>query len=66
MKPLKILVIAHPQLLPPDSLDGYTAQQIDEFRTEYDVIHTLRGLGHDVRALGVLDSLSELRAAITE
>lgn len=66
MKSLRILVLVHPTLMPPDSAEGYTAQQIDEWRTEYDVITTLRTVGHEVRCLGVLDSLTELRAAITD
>lgn len=66
MKNLRILVLVHPSLVPPDSTDGYTDQQIDDWRTEYDVITTLRAVGHEVRCLGVLDSLTELRAAITD
>ena len=66
MKPLRILVVVHESLVPPDSLEGYTEAQIDEWRTEYDVVRTLRQLGHEVRCLGVLDSLTELRSAITD
>jgi D-alanine-D-alanine ligase len=66
MKPLRTLVVVHTSLVPPDSLDGYSEKQIDEWRTEYDVITTLRAAGHEVRALGVLDSLTELRAAVLE
>jgi D-alanine-D-alanine ligase len=66
MKSLRILVLVHPSLMPPESVEGYTEQQIDDWRTEYDVITTLRAVGHEVRCLGVLDSLTELRAAITE
>lgn len=66
MKSLRVLVLVHPSLVPPESTEGYTEQQIDDWRTEYDVITTLRAVGHEVRCLGVLDSLTELRAAITE
>jgi D-alanine-D-alanine ligase len=66
MKCLKILVVVHESLVPPESDDGFTDQQIDEWRTEYDVIRTLRLLGHEVKVLGVLDSLTGLRVAITE
>ena len=66
MKSLRILVVVHQSLVPPTSLEGYTAQQIDEWRTEYDVIRNLRSLGHEVQCLGVMDSLTELRAAITD
>jgi len=66
MKARKVLVILHASLLPPASLEGYDAKQIHEWRAEYDVITTLRAAGHDVRALGVLDSLIELRQLVTE
>jgi D-alanine-D-alanine ligase len=66
MKCLKILVVVHESLVPPESDDGFTDQQIDEWRTEYDVIRTLRLLGHEVKVLGVLDSLTGLRVAITD
>jgi D-alanine-D-alanine ligase len=66
MKKLRLLVVLHASLIPPDTLDGYDEKQIDEWRTEYDVISTLKRMGHDVRTLGVLDSLTELRSAITE
>jgi D-alanine-D-alanine ligase len=64
MKTLRVLVVCHSSLVPPDTLDGYTDKQIDEWRTEYDVVSTLRTVGHEVRTLGVLDSLTELRAAV--
>ena len=66
MKKLRMLVVVHASLVPPESLDGFTDKQIDEWRTEYDVISTLRAMGHEVRVLGVLDSLTELRIAISE
>ncbi len=66
MKKLRTLVVVHSSLVPPDSLEGYTEKQIDEWRTEYDVVSSLRGTGHDVHTLGVLDSLTELRSALLE
>ncbi|MEZ5487006.1 MAG: hypothetical protein R3E75_05120 [Steroidobacteraceae bacterium] len=61
-----MLVVVHASLVPPDSLEGFSDKQIDEWRTEYDVISTLRGMGHEVRCLGVLDSLSDLRTSIAD
>jgi D-alanine-D-alanine ligase len=66
MKKLRTLVVVHASLVPPESLEGFTDKQIDEWRTEYDVTSTLRAMGHEVRVLGVLDSLTELRIAISE
>ena len=66
MKRSRVLVVLHPSLMPPDSLEGQEPKAIEEWRTEFDVIHTLRASGHEVRALGVLDSLTELRATIDD
>jgi D-alanine-D-alanine ligase len=61
MKPLRVLVLVHPDLVPPDSIKGYTEQQINEWKTEYDVVRTLRRAGHEVRPLGVHDELKPIR-----
>jgi len=66
MKTLRVLVLVHETLVPPDDLAGYTVEQIDEWRTEYDVISSLRAMGHEVRVLGMADSLAELRTAVPE
>jgi D-alanine-D-alanine ligase len=66
MKKLRALVVVHESLVPPESLEGHTQKEIDEWRTEFDVVSTLRQSGHDVRCLGVLDSLTELRTAIAD
>ena len=57
-KKWRVLVLMHESLVPPDDLDGYTEQQIDAFRTEYDVMTFLENAGHEVRALGLYDKLS--------
>jgi D-alanine-D-alanine ligase len=66
MKSLRSLVVMHESLVPPESLDGYSEKEIDEWRTEYDVISQLKKAGHEVKALGVRDSLTALRAEIAE
>jgi D-alanine-D-alanine ligase len=66
MKKLRTLVVVHASLIPPESLEGHAAKEIEEWRTEYDVTSTLRKAGHEVRCLGVLDSLTELRTSIAE
>ncbi len=66
MKKLRTLVLVHATLVPPDSLEGATEKEIDEWRTEYDVITHLKAAGHDVLPLGLSDSLSELRRGIID
>jgi D-alanine-D-alanine ligase len=66
MKKLRVLVIVHASLIPPETLEGHTPKEIEEWRTEFDVTSTLRKMGHEVRCVGVLDSLTELRTVIAE
>ncbi len=66
MKPLRTLVVMHESLVPPESLEGHSEKEIDEWRSEFDVISHLRQAGHDVKPLGVRDTLSALRAEIAE
>lgn len=66
MKKLRVLVLVHPTLVPPDSLSGFSAEQIFEFKTEYAVVQTLRKLGHEVRVLGVQYELLPIRDSVEE
>ena len=64
MKRLRVLVLMHPDLMPPDTLKGYTEQEINVWKTEYDVVTTLRANGHEVKPLGVQYELRPIRDAI--
>jgi D-alanine-D-alanine ligase len=66
VKKLRVLVLVHATLVPPNSLEGSTEKEIGEWRTEYDVISQLKAGGHEVRPIGISDSLSELRHAILD
>jgi D-alanine-D-alanine ligase len=65
MKRLRILVLMHEDLVPPDPLNGLEVTGA-EWKTEYDVVSTLRKLGHDVKPLGVKSDLGVLRSAIED
>src|SRR5262249_42485574 len=64
MRRLRVLVLVHPDLVPPDSLKGHSEQEINNWKTEYDVVSTLRAAGHEVRPLGVEDELKPIRDEI--
>jgi D-alanine-D-alanine ligase len=64
MARLRVLVLVHETLVPPDTLEGVKDSAAAEFRTEFDVVSCLRDSGHDVRPIGIGDSLTELRAVI--
>ncbi len=64
MRRLRILVLMHPDCVPPDSSEGYSAAEVNVWKTEYDVVSTLRAAGHDVRPLGVQEEIRPVRDAI--
>ncbi len=65
-KSLRILVVMHPTLVPPDTLKGHSPEEINTWKTEYDVVTTLRRLGHEVKPLGVQEELHPIRTAADE
>jgi D-alanine-D-alanine ligase len=62
----RILALVHRHLIPPDPVPEGTDLAAAAWRTEYDVITTLKAMGHEVQTLGVHDDLGELRRASTE
>ena len=63
---LRILALVHRHLIPPDTIEEGTDITSVPWRTEYDVISTLRAMGHEVQVLGVHDDLGDLRRAASE
>ena len=61
MRKRRIAVLCHEELVPPDSIEGKSDEQIAPWKTEFSVIHTLRWLGHDVHVRGVSDDLAPIR-----
>ncbi len=66
MKRLRVLVLMHEDLVPPESLEGYTDKEIFLWKSEYDVVASLRDMGHVVEPLGVVDDLGLIRKAIRD
>ncbi len=66
MRQLRVLALVSENLVPPESMEGKTDKEIDEWKTEYDVITTLREMGHQVEVLGLSDDLTPLRNAIVK
>jgi D-alanine-D-alanine ligase len=66
MKKLRVLVLMHHYLVPPEDVSGLDPSTAD-WRTEYDVLSTIRDdLQHDTRPLGVGDELGGIRQTIEE
>ena len=65
-KKLRVVVLMHPSMMPPESFEGMSDLHAYEIKTEYDVVMTLRELGHEVKPLGVADELGPIRHVIEE
>jgi len=63
---LRVVALVHRHLIPPETIPEGTDITAEPWRTEYDVISTLRGAGHDVQPLGVHDDLGEIRRLATD
>jgi D-alanine-D-alanine ligase len=66
MKSLRVLGLMHENLVPPDPPPGDVDLASVPWKTEFDVVSTLREMGHEVRALGVRSDLRVVREAIEE
>ena len=65
MKNLRVLALVHESLVPPAGAKAEEAASAP-WRTEFDVVKCLSGLGHDVQALGIGGELNPIRKAIDE
>src|SRR3954469_3895486 len=63
---LRVVALVHRHLIPPATIEEGTDITAAPWRTEYDVVSTLRALGHEVRPLGVHDDLGDIRRASEE
>lgn len=63
MKRLRVLVLMHGDLVPPDEINDRDVKAM-AWRTEYDVVTTLKKLGHEVHPVGVTSDLGVIRSAI--
>ena len=63
MKKLRILALMHIDLVPPENVKDHDLATVN-WRTEYDVVKTLKTLGHEVFPVGVYNDLGVIREAI--
>ena len=66
MKPQRVLTLVHKGLEPPEEKQDKNTALTAEWRMEYDVVRTLRSLGHELRVIGVHDDLTPIRSSIDE
>src|SRR5205814_1444367 len=65
-KKLRIIVLVHQDLVPPDSLEGLNDKEKIEIKTEFDVTSTLKKMGHDVYPIGLYNQLNVIGNALME
>jgi D-alanine-D-alanine ligase len=65
-KKLRIALLVHADLVPPDTIDGHSEAEKQRWKTEYDVASTLREMGHEVFPVGLRSELGPLRTALEE
>lgn len=65
MKRLRVLVLLHEDLIPPEQTNAEELKAA-AWRTEYDILNTLKKIGHDVQAVGIGSDLGVIRRAIED
>ena len=65
MRTLRVMVLMHHYLVPPDDVSGHDLMSV-QWKTEYDVLVTLREMGHSVRPVAIKDDLTVIRRAVEE
>jgi D-alanine-D-alanine ligase len=65
-KKLRVLVLMHEDLVPPDDIAALSEADFHRIKTECDILEALGKLGHEATALGVRDAVTPIRDAIEE
>lgn len=65
MKALRILALVDEDLVPPDDVEGKDTVNAP-WKTEFDVVHTLREQGHEVCVLGIGSELTPIRRTLED
>lgn len=64
MKTHRILALVHETLVPEESFEANSDEDLPRWKMEYDVVTTLRNMGHEVEVIGVIDDLKPIRESI--
>jgi D-alanine-D-alanine ligase len=66
VKKLRVVALVREGLIPPESMQGHSDKEIAKWKAEFDVINTLKEMGHEVRPVAVFNDLGPIREAILE
>ena len=65
MRKFRVIVLMHDYMVPPEDVSGHDLMTVP-WKTEHDVIVTLREMRHEVYPLGVGDDLAVVRRAVQQ
>ena len=65
-KKLRVLVLMHEDLVPPDNVDALSESEFHRIKTESDILGALGKLGHETLKLGVRDAVRPIRDTIEQ
>ncbi|HKJ24343.1 MAG TPA: D-alanine--D-alanine ligase [Myxococcota bacterium] len=66
MRKLRVLLLCHEDLVPPESREGLDPDAIHPWRAEFCVAQALRELGHAVEIVGLRDEIDPLGRAVAD
>lgn len=66
MKKLRVMMLTHTYLIPPDDVVDRDDPRLKNCNTEYDVREALLSLGHEVKIIGIDDDITPIRNTIEE
>lgn len=66
MKKLRVMLLVHWDLIPPEDLTEENDPRMEKFRTEFDVINALNNLGHEVQVVAVESDITPIRETVEE
>ena len=66
MKKLRVMMLMHPEFVPPEDLLHKDDPRMDKFRTEFDVRLALLSLGHEIKIVSVEDDVKPIRNTIEQ
>ena len=65
-KKLRVLLLMHEDLVPPDDISSLSENDFHRIKTESDILGALAKLGHETKALGVRDAVLPIRRAVED
>jgi D-alanine-D-alanine ligase len=66
LRRLRVAVLTHEDLVPPESIGGLSEKEVQTFKREHGVVQALLELGHQVVVLGVSDDLVPIRRIVED